>query len=416
MRYSKILEFLYSRGIHTVDLGLERVERLLRKLGNPQNKVDVILVAGTNGKGSTSAMISSILQESNFKVGVYSSPHLLRFTERFKINEQEIEKKNVESIFEKIKPHLNDNDGLTYFEIITVMAYLYFAEQKVDYAIMEVGMGGRLDATNVVDPLVSVITNISLEHTEYLGKTVEDIAYEKAGIIKENGHVITGVSEGDILDVLRQVAMQKQATLLVATPTGLELGLKGEFQKINAGIAIKTIKTLKYFGVEIPKIALMNGLARAQLAGRFEFIKRNLLVDCAHNVAAVEALVEEISRLKEELVNPNYKEDDEYKELRFNKLHLVFGVMKDKDVKDMISLLEPLFDTITLTRPLGEKEEMKERSEDPKIISKYISTHSKVKVIENPMQALKKANSLAKQDDLIVVTGSCYLVGDVMRG
>ncbi|MBT4540237.1 bifunctional folylpolyglutamate synthase/dihydrofolate synthase [Candidatus Woesearchaeota archaeon] len=413
MRYNKILDLLHSRGVHTVDLGLERIEKLLKKLGNPHKKLDVILVAGTNGKGSTAAMISSILQEANFKVGVYSSPHLVRFTERFKINKEEILKKEIEALFEKIKPHLNDNDGLTYFEIITAMAYLYFKEQGVDYAVMEVGMGGRLDATNVVDPIVSVITNVSLEHTQYLGKCVEEIAYEKAGIIREHGYVVTA-AEGEVLEVLRQIAMQKQATLLVATPTGLDLGLRGEFQKINAGLAIKTIKTLKYSGVEIPKIALMNGLSKATLNGRFQFFKRNVIIDCAHNVASVEVIMDELTTLKEEyVINPSEHEEDEKK---YGKFHLVFGAMKDKDVKQMISLLEPFFDTITITRPHGDRGEMKERSEDPKVISKYISRHEKVNVVEEPKQALKKAQSLANDEDLILVTGSCYLIGDIIRG
>ena len=371
---------------------------LLEKLGNPHLDLNVILVGGTNGKGSTATMISSILQEASFKVGQYSSPHLIRFTERFRVNGEEILKKDIEKIFDQVKPHITDQ---TYFEIITVMAYLYFKEEEVDFAIMEVGMGGRLDATNVVDPMVSVITNVSLEHTQHLGKTVEAITFEKAGIIREGGYAVTA-AEGEALEILQQIAMKRQATLLVATPTGLELGLMGEFQKTNAGIAIKTTKSLKHFGVEIPKIAFVNGLSKARWPGRFELFRRNIIMDCAHNVAGVEILMEELTALKE---------DYEYE-----KMHLVFGAMEDKDYKSMISILEPMFDKIIFTRPLGERGEMKERSADPKVMAKLVDDHKKVIILESPTEAFKKAKSLTSEEDLMVVCGSCFLVGDLIRG
>ena len=407
MQYKKILDFLYSRGIHSVHLGLERMEKLMKKLGNPEKNLKIILVAGTNGKGSTASMISSILKEAGFKVGLYTSPHMSRFTERFKINGVEIFKKDIEAIFDEIKPvlvELDKGDAPTYFEIVTAMAYTYFKQQEVDFAVVEVGMGGRLDATNIINPIVAVITNVSREHTQYLGKKIEEIAFEKAGIIKKNNYVVTA-AEDVALDVLKEVCMRKEATLQVATPIGLDIGLKGEFQMMNAGVAIKAVKTLKHFGYRLPKMALVNGLEKASLPGRFEFVKQNMLVDCAHNVAGIECLVSELNLLKN-------KQDEES---RYENLHLVFGAMKDKDVKSMIELLEPLADSIILTKPHGERDEMLERAEDPKNIARFIDNHKKVIILEKPEQALKKAKRLAKEDDLIVVCGSCFLVGDVMR-
>ncbi|MFH1439284.1 MAG: folylpolyglutamate synthase/dihydrofolate synthase family protein [Candidatus Woesearchaeota archaeon] len=452
MRYNKIIELLYSRGFHSINLGLERIEKLMKKLGNPEKDLKVILIAGTNGKGSTAAMISSILMESGFKVGLYTSPHLVRFTERFRIFDknsknsagfgsfsrgEEITKDKIEELFDKINIHLPklDANGFapTYFEIITAMAYLYFKEEGVDFAVVEVGMGGRLDATNIVNPMVSVITGISLDHTEYLGKNIVDITYEKAGIIKENGYVVTA-AEDEAYDVLSHICMKKQATLLKATPTGLKLGLLGEFQKKNAGVAIKAVKTLKYFGVEIPKIALVNGLEKAIWAGRFEFLRAmngrptNVLVDCAHNVEGVECLVAELnlfmetdkslgSKYMSEDINPNHNNPLNVNAVvrNFDKIHFVFGAMKDKDIKGMIKLIDVVADSIILTKPHGENDEMLERAEDPKNIAKLIDDNTKVKIIEKPDLALKKAKQIAGEDDLIVVCGSIFLIGDILR-
>lgn len=403
MKYNKIIDYLYNdRGIHSVDLSLVRIEKLLKKLGNPQEDLNVILVAGTNGKGSTSTMISSILREAGYKVGLYTSPHLIRFTERFMIDGEEITKEDVERIFNRIFPSITDQ---TYFEVITAMAYLYFKEQDVDFAVMEVGMGGRLDATNVTKPLVSVITNISLEHTKYLGSTTKDIAYEKAGIIKEGGYVVTA-AEGEVYDIINEICMKKQATLFKATPTGLfKLGMNGEFQKINAGTAIKTVKALKYFGIEISKYAIINGLEKASIKGRLQFIRQNVLVDCAHNPGAFEALILELHRLKQEQ--------------GFKNLHFVFGAMKDKDISTIIGLLEPLASSFVLTRPRGDMDEMLDRAEEPKNIQKLLTSNKSAKsvyIIDLPMQALKKALSIAGKEDLIVVCGSCFLAGDILRG
>lgn len=427
MNYNEILNFLYQRGFHTINLGLERIETLLRKLGNPEKELKVIHVAGTNGKGSVCAMCTSILMEAGYKTGLYTSPHLVEFTERFKINNKNIAKKRLVELFEQIKPHITNE---TYFEIITAMAFLYFKQEKVEIVVLEVGMGGRLDATNVIIPLVAVITTISKEHTQYLGDTIEKIAFEKAGIIKSNfkGNCYVVVGESNAaLNVIKKICKERNAKLAIAKPTALKTSLKGEYQKINAGIAVEAIKALANYGNKMYKIsdsAIVNGLLKAEWRGRLDFVERNVVLDCAHNPNGIECLVNELNLLKEQH--------------KFNKFQAVFGAMKDKEIDKMIELLLPIASTFILTTPKGDwingKWSMEERAEKPENIAKIIEdktrnqninkqnfnqkkfTQKNIFIIKNPMAALKKAKSLAKKDELVVVCGSCFLVGDIMRG
>ncbi|MBS3122157.1 bifunctional folylpolyglutamate synthase/dihydrofolate synthase [Candidatus Woesearchaeota archaeon] len=410
MNYNEILTSLYQRGFHTINLGLERIETLLKKLGNPEKNLKVIHVAGTNGKGSVCAMCTSILIEAGYKTGLYTSPHLVDFTERFKINNKNITKKRLVELFEQIKPHITNE---TYFEIITAMAFLYFKQENVDIVVLEVGMGGRLDATNVVTPLVAVITTISKEHTQYLGDTIEKIAFEKAGIIKDNfkGNCYVVVGESNAaLNVIKKICKERNAKLSIAKPTTLKISLKGEYQKINAGIAIEAIKTLTHFGYNIPNPTIIKGLLKTEWRGRLEFVERNVIIDCAHNPNGIECLVNELNLLKEQH--------------KFNKFQVVFGAMKDKNIKEMIKLLLPIASTFTLTTPKGDwingKWSMEERAEKPENITKFLKNlhfnQKNIYLIKTPFDALKKAKLLAKKDELVVVCGSCFLVGDIMRG
>ena len=384
MGYKEAIGFLYALESKEYNLDLGNITKLLAKLGNPHEGLKYIHVAGTNGKGSVCAMLYSILQEAGYKAGMYTSPHLVRFSERIQINNKEITNEEVAELFGKIKPFYTEE---TFFEVVTAMAFLYFKEKKADFVVLEVGLGGRLDATNVITPLVSVITNISLEHQKYLGKTVEKIAFEKAGIIKEGIPVVTG-AEGKALDVIKKIAGEKNSKVFaVGNGHGYDLNLKGEFQQFNANIAVKTIVVLneRYkLGID----SIKSGLLKANWPGRFEFIDKNILVDCAHNPAGAKVLKNELLSIKN----------------NYNRIILVVGILSDKDIKPMLDELVPLADKIIITRPKTS------RAEKPENIAKFID--KEYDVVDDAKEAVKKAKSIAKEKDLIVVSGSIYVVGE----
>ncbi|MDP7179670.1 MAG: folylpolyglutamate synthase/dihydrofolate synthase family protein [Candidatus Woesearchaeota archaeon] len=388
MGYKEVLGKLYDLEKFGLELGLGRVTELLNKLRNPQKDLKVIHVTGTNGKGSTSAMISSILVSAGYKVGMYTSPHLVSFRERLMINSEEISKEDVVSLFNRVDKVRTDQ---TFFEVVTAMAFLYFFEQKVDYLVLEVGLGGRLDATNVVGPLVSVITNIGLEHTKHLGETIEKIAFEKAGIIKEDGLVVTGCS-GNALDVIKGACEEKKSRLyVVSEKSKYELGLLGEFQKYNAAVAVKVIEVLKENGVKVGEDDIISGLANVKWRGRLEFVKENVLVDCAHNPIGMKALKEEVLKVKG----------------KFDKLILIIGVLKDKGYKDMLKAITPLADKVILTKVKID------RAAPPSVLKKYVDKEVIIK--DDVKEAVKYGQEIAGANDLVVVCGSIYVVGNALR-
>jgi dihydrofolate synthase/folylpolyglutamate synthase len=365
-------------------LGLANTTRLLNKLGNPHKNLKVIHVAGTNGKGSVCAMISSILQKAGYKVGMYTSPHLKDLNERFQVNGNKISNKDIARLATIVKKHRKDQ---TFFETVTAMAFQYFKEQKVDFLILEVGLGGRLDSTNVIKPLVSVITNVGIDHIEYLGKHIANIAYEKAGIIKKNIPTITA-AEGKALKVIENVAKEKNSRLfLVKEPKKkFKLSLSGAFQQINAAVAVETIAVLKlHYNLDITGDHIDSGLKTAYWPGRLEYIEDNILVDCAHNLACVEVLIKELRKIKRKII-------------------LVIGFSKDKDKEGMLKLVEPLVSKIILTKAKVP------RATEPKELGKYLK--KPYKIINDPKKALAYAKSIAKKD-LILVAGSIYIVGEI---
>lgn len=392
MNYVQTLNYIYnlkgSEHKGNFNLGLKNVKILLDKLGNPQNSLKVIHVAGTNGKGSVCAMISSILTEAGYKTGMYTSPHLKDFKERFLVNNKKISEQDLIKYFEKVKPLVTNQ---TFFEVITATAFLYFKEKKVDFLVCEVGMGGRLDATNLVNPLVSVITNIGLEHKEYLGETLEEIAYEKAGIIKKNKPVVTG-AKGTALNVIKKIAKEKNSKLyIIKKPKNISLRLNGKFQLENASIALKAVEILKGgYKLKVSNESIKKGLLKTKWYGRLEFISKNILVDCAHNPPAIKALKKELLKIR-----------DKYK-----KLYLIIGILKDKDYKEMLKELVPLTDEIILVKPKIP------RALEPKILAKEIKKDCII--IKDAKEALKYAKKTAGKDDLILVTGSIYVVGEVI--
>ncbi len=381
MQYEKALEYIYSRELFGIKLGLKNISELMEKLGNPQDSFKSIHVAGTNGKGSVCSLISSILRKQGYKVGVYTSPHLVDFRERIMVNGKKIEKKNVSDALSKIKSFVKDH---TYFEIVTAMSFIYFKQQKVDFAVMEVGMGGRLDATNLLKPEVSVITNIALEHTEHLGDTIEKIAFEKAGIIKPGIPVVTS-ENGDGLKVIKDICKERGCELSIVKPRKVDMSLKGSFQNQNASLALETIEVLKKRGYKISSDAVSLGLMSAKWPGRMEYISKNVIFDCAHNPPGAKSLAEDLKKMKKDI-------------------YLVLGIMKDKDIKGICSSLEPVAKEIIITKPKIQRAEMPEK------IACFIK--NKVTVIEDVGDALEYAKLKAGKEGLVVLTGSIFTVGE----
>lgn len=307
--YSKAIDLLCSQGKFYINLGLDRIDKLLNLIDNPQNKIKTIHIAGTNGKGSVCAMLNSILISAGYNVGLYTSPHLVNYTERIKINNNEISQKDFgKYIFEICKLADDNKIDLTEFEILTASAFKYFADNNVDIAIIETGLGGRYDATNTIEtPLMSIITSISLDHTDRLGTTFEQIAFEKAGIIKENSKVITS-NYNNGFETIKQIANDKKATLIpVETPIEInfingknlidynsekiEFSLLGLYQKENVSLVLKAIEYLQTKGFNIPLNAVKNGLKTVKWNARLEYLKeKNILIDGAHNPDAAKEL------------------------------------------------------------------------------------------------------------------------------
>jgi|SRR3989338_3725337 len=398
MHYKKILNYLYSLESRKIKLGLENIQNLLDKIGNPEKNLRCIHIAGTNGKGSVCAMIFYIMKEAGFKVGLYTSPHLKKFNERIRINGHYITDAEIVKYFLKIRQYITNQ---SFFEITTAMAFLYFKEKNVDFAVLEVGLGGRLDATNVVVPLVSVITNVELEHTDILGNKIEKIAFEKAGIIKNNVPAVTG-AKYKALEVIKKISKQRNAPLFLAKKfdNANFKYLNGSFQQENKDIALTAIETLReYSSIKIDENQIKNGIERTKWPARLQFISKNILVDCAHNPPGFEALKKGLLNIK--------------KQKNIKNIIFVVGILKDKDVKAMLRTINPLISSIIFTKSKNEK------SSNPEQLLKTFNSINKnksikTKIIENPKKALNYAKKISKKEDLIVVVGSIYMVGEVI--
>ncbi len=395
------LETLQKEDTLEREWDLQGIEELFRKLNNPEKSLGTIIhVTGTNGKGSVCAMSANILKEAGYKVGLYTSPHLKRITERIQINNKEISQEDFAATLHRIQPFITTQ---SFFEVMTALAFLHFAEQEVDFCILEVGIGGRLDATNVVQSTISVITNISLEHTQRLGKTVQEIAEEKVGIIKE-GIICVTAAQGEALAVIQKICTQKNATMLIAKPTdAYTLSLPGKMQKENAGIVVTIIEALKKRDVFIPKIHIVEGLQTTRWPGRLEFIEKNVLVDVAHNPGGMQQLAQEIKKIKQGKGKTNLQ-----------RIIFVIGILADKEWKLMLDQIVPVGDLFILTKPENP------RALEPVLLQRYLEKEYGLEagreafVIENIPAALEKAKQFVKETEkeaLIVITGSFYIVG-----
>ena len=426
--YSEAIDYIYDLTKYGIKLGLENINYLLYLLGEPHKKLKIIHVAGTNGKGSTCSSISSILQSDGYKVGLYTSPHLVDFTERIKINHKPINRKKVSELLERIKPYIEKVANTpsyghpTFFEVITSMAFLYFFEEQVDYLVLEVGLGGRLDATNVCEPLISVITHIDYDHMDKLGNSLEEIAREKGGIIKPEGIVISSNQYEEAYNEIRKIADEKKSLIysigreisykiVKSDIKGVIFNLKGIYREYknlhtpllgrhqadNAATAITTIEALKIRGVKISKEAIREGLEKVKWIGRLEIIQNNptLILDGAHNPNGVKVMRDALKDI-----------------FSYHRLILVLAIFADKDYKKMIQILAPNADLIITTKTKNP------RATPPRIIAKEAAQYidqNKIIVTENIPQAINCALSNSKEDDLICITGSLYTVGEAKR-
>jgi dihydrofolate synthase/folylpolyglutamate synthase len=411
MDLEKSLNKLYSLHTFGIKLGLDNVRNFLTLLGKPHNKIKTIHIAGSNGKGSTAAFTASILQEMKFKVGLYTSPHFSRFNERIKINGKEISDERIAKFIHDYERNI-DMFKLTFFETTTALAFQYFSEEKVDYGVIETGLGGRLDATNLINPLSAIITSISLEHTEILGSTIEKIVQEKAGIIKDGINVFIGKLPENAESIIEEKCSQKKCELyklkdyIIEKNNSLELyteeleldewimPLKGKYQKYNAALAALAVsKTLDYDNFRVIEHGIKNVIKNTGLQGRYEFFntKPDIIFDSAHNPEGITNFLSEFNRDK-----PKYSHST-----------LLFGVMKDKAIKEMLTLVRASFDEILITDI--DYERACKISELKKIAD---AINLNVNIITNPAEyvaAFKEENP----SKCLVVLGSMYLLGAI---
>lgn len=396
MDQQKALAFLDELQCKGTKLGLERMRSFLQFIGNPEKNFKSVHVAGTNGKGSTCAMIESILREAGYKTGLYTSPHLVRFNERIQVNGKQIGNEQLAKLIGELKQAAEESKiGLTYFEFITAAAFKHFADSKVDIAIVEVGMGGRLDATNLITPIASVITNVEKEHEKFLGETVEAIASEKAGIIKENVPLVTAEWKSDILWLFRQQCMKKGSDMLIVDkPFEGNLRMQVSFQRWNAATAIGVIRELREQGFHVKEKAIERGLLKAHWPGRFDLVQRNpdVLLDCCHNPGGCFVLAKAFEEIFPE-----------------EKAILVVGVSSDKNISGMAELLAPLAKKVFATNARYRAMPVE------KVAEAFEKCGKETEAIEGIENALRKALETAIKKDVILVTGSCFVVGEAIE-
>jgi len=398
-----------------IQLGLARVQACLEALGNPQRAYATVHVGGTNGKGSTSLLVASALSAAGHHTGLYTSPPLESFGERIQVDGQHLVDDQVPALYEAVlraERCTPEAGGMTQFEVITAMAFWYFAQVPVGAAVVEVGLGGRLDSTNVIVPQVSVVTNIGLEHAEHLGATVEAIAREKAGIVKPGVPLVTG-ADGPALGVLEEVARAQRAPIYArgrdfqVVPDGeglsyrgrrwrldgLELGLLGGYQRANLALALAALEVLEERGWELPEASVRRAIREARWPGRLEVFGTGprVVVDGAHNPHASRVLAQAL------------RED-----LRYRRLWIVLGILGDKDARSILDDLAPLADEVVVTRSSSA------RAREPREIERLVRELRDVPLHTEPTvaRALDWTLERAHQDDLICVTGSLTTVGD----
>lgn len=420
LNYQEALDYLANLAKFGFNFGLGRIQELLKRLDNPHSGLKIIHIGGTNGKGSTTAMLSAILQEGGYRVGAFTSPHLKSYTERYRINGEEISGEQVAGLIDELRPHLEAMvaEGFehpTEFEVGTALAFLYFNREKVDFQVVEVGLGGAIDSTNVIEPLLSIITNVSMDHMDYLGHTIEEITRVKAGIIKPGAPVVTAAG-GEALEVIESICRDKGSPLYVTGRdltrqsgawdlSGQSFSLRGrrEFyrdlfipllgghQLVNAATAVAAAEVLMDLGVSLNGSAVRRGLVRTRWPGRMEVVRHKplVIIDGAHNYDGARCLRRALQ---------------EYFPGR--SMVLVIGMLGDKERVRVTAELASAARAVVVTRPANPRAgNWRELAGEAR---RYVS---EVYLLEDTGEAVRKALALAGPEEIICITGSLYMVG-----
>lgn len=423
LNYEQAMNYIKNTAKFGSNLGLQRTEKILELLGNPHKKLKCIHIAGTNGKGSTTVMLSEILKEAGYKVGMYTSPFLEEFEERIQINNQNIGKDALSLVVTKVSKVVEEvielgYDHPTEFEIITCAMFQYFFEQQVDYAVVEVGLGGRLDSTNVINPILSIITSISYDHMQILGDSLDKIAYEKGGIIKDGVPVLIYPQEKESLEVIKKICIERKSSLLEVPKSSasliavedlkqsikvetskeifeIQLSLLGKHQLLNCAVVIFAVEELVRQGLTIKKEHILNALGKVKWPGRLEVLGKKPLVviDGAHNIDGITKLTESIG------IYFTYKN-----------MILILGILADKQVNEMINTIGPKVYKIIAVTPNSERAELASQlAEEIKAVNKN------VEAVDDYKEAYRRAISYCSQEDLLLISGSLYMVGDMRK-
>ncbi|WP_143882943.1 bifunctional folylpolyglutamate synthase/dihydrofolate synthase [Chryseobacterium binzhouense] len=403
-QYQQAVEWLFVQapnyqidGEKAYKPGLDNIRDLCAFFGNPQDKIKCIHIGGTNGKGSTSNMLASVLQEAGYKIGLYNSPHLIDFTERIKVNGKNCDKKFVFDFIQKLK-HLPENIRPSFFEFTTIMAFEYFYQQKTDFAIIEVGLGGRLDSTNIITPLVSAITNVQLDHQNILGNTIEEIAFEKAGIIKNNIPVVLGDDNEAVKNIIRAKAENEKTPLIDATliQSDLKSDLEGNYQAKNIKVVLALIEELKKSGVTTSEENIEKGLLNVHqntgFIGRwFQFSENPLTIcDTAHNQAGLEYVFQQLESIDK-------------------RKHIILGFVNDKKIDEVMALL-PENSRFYFAKPAIH------RGRDPKDYEDLLlGAKINYKIFDSVQEAYLSAKQECTEEEMIFVGGSNFVVGEFLE-
>ena len=424
MKYEEAMKYITEVGNFGSNYGLERTYKLLEHLGNPERDLKLIHIAGTNGKGSTTSMITEILMGEGYKVGMYTSPFIEEFEERIQINRNNIPKESLAILMDEIKVAVDKvieagYNHPTEFEIITVLMLLYFKKENIDFGVIEVGLGGTLDSTNVIKPIIQVITSISFDHTNLLGNTLEKIAREKAGIIKKGIPTIIYPQQEEVLKVIKNKCFEMDSELYIANNENLKfknivnldkpyqllkynneidilLPLLGEHQIINLSVAMQAIEVLNNKNIIDISIAnIVKSIKNVSWKGRLEVLSNNpyVVIDGAHNIQGIETLSRNIKKY-----------------FKYENLYLILGILADKDVEEMIKIITPMAKKVYSVTPNSIRGELAESLKDE--VSKF---NKNCKAFDKYEEAYLEALNDASEKDLILASGSLYMIGDMRK-
>ena len=424
MKYEEAMKYITEVGNFGSNYGLERTYKLLEHLGNPERDLKLIHIAGTNGKGSTTSMITEILMGEGYKVGMYTSPFIEEFEERIQINRNNIPKESLAILMDEIKVAVDKvieagYNHPTEFEIITVLMLLYFKKENIDFGVIEVGLGGTLDSTNVIKPIIQVITSISFDHTNLLGNTLEKIAREKAGIIKKGIPTVIYPQQEEVLKVIKNKCFEMDSELYIANNENLKfenivnldkpyqllkynneidilLPLLGEHQIINLSVAMQAIEVLNNKNIIDISIAnMVKSIKNVSWKGRLEVLSNNpyVVIDGAHNIQGIKTLSRNIKKY-----------------FKYENLYLILGILADKDVEEMIKIITPMAKKVYSVTPNSIRGELAESLKDE--VSKF---NKNCKAFDKYEEAYLEALNDASEKDLILASGSLYMIGDMRK-